>query len=183
MKFKKGQIVHYEFPKGIKNENVLFGEHDAVILFSRETPYKTILLAPITSADSLKKVGKIPKNYVELKLDDYIGILEHDSYINLDMIFPVDELAIDELEAFNKKIVKYLEPIDSQMLDYKIALTYELQKYLQEQINKEVETIVEYIDTEIKEKIKKALEVIEDKQILKTIMYIIDNDLIKELKN
>ncbi|ABR33558.1 type II toxin-antitoxin system PemK/MazF family toxin [Clostridium beijerinckii] len=183
MKFKKGQIVKYSFPKIEGNKNVIVGEHSAVVLFSRETPYRTILIAPITTAQSLKDENKIPQNYVELDLNNYLGVLEHDSYINLDMIFPVDDKEIEVLEKYNKKIEKFLDTDDLEQLDYKIALTYELQKYLNKQVNQEVKTIVEYIDTSIKEKIKKALEVIENEDIMNTIIYIIENDLIKELKS
>lgn len=102
---------------------------------------------------------------------------------NLDMIFPVDDKEIEVLEKYNKKIEKFLDTDDLEQLDYKIALTYELQKYLNKQVNQEVKTIVEYIDTSIKEKIKKALEVIENEDIMNTIIYIIENDLIKELKS
>lgn len=182
MKFQKGQVVKYSFPKDRVNDNVLFGEHNAVILFSRETPYRTILIAPITSAEGLKNSNQIPDNYVELKKDNYLGVLEHDSYINLDMIFPVDKEKVDELERCNKKITKCLEVEDLKTLDYKIALTYELQNYLHEQVNNEVKIIAEYIDTTVREKIKQALEVIQNKEILDTIMFIIDNDLIKELR-
>lgn len=182
MNFKKGQIVEYDFPKIEGNDSVLEGRHKAVVLFSRQTPYRTILIAPITTAESLDVRGEIPNNYVELKVENYIGILEHNSYINLDMIFPVDDTSIDELERYNKKIVKYLVEDDNEKLDYKIALTYELQKYLKKQINHEVQTIAEYIDTNIKEQIKKALEVIDNKEVFATIMYIIDNNLVSQLK-
>lgn len=183
MKFKKGQIVKYSFPKIEGNENVIVGEHSAVVLFSRETPYRTILIAPITTAQALKDENKIPQNYVELDYNNYLGVLEHNSYINLDMIFPVDDKEIEVLEKYSKKIEKFLDTDDLEQLDYKIALTYELQKYLNKQVNQEVKTIVEYIDTSIKDKIKKALEVIENEDIMNTIMYIIENDLIKELKS
>ncbi|MBY6838863.1 type II toxin-antitoxin system PemK/MazF family toxin [Clostridium botulinum] len=182
MKFKKGQIIEYSFPQIQGNDKVLTGKHKAVVLFSRDTPHRTALIAPITSAESLKENNKIPQNYLELKLNNYIGVLDHDSYVNLDMIFPVDDKEINELKKYNKKLEKTLIDYDLEQLDYKIALTYELQKYLKKQINNEVKTIVEYIDINVKEKIKKALVVIEDKTIFDTIMYIIEHDLIGELK-
>lgn len=182
MKYKKGQIVEYDFPKINNNNDVLEGEHKAVVLHSRETPYKTILIAPITSAEALKRNDKIPKNYVELKVDNYLGILRHDSYINLDMIFPVDEVEIAELERYSKKIYKELISEDQFELDFKLTVTYQLEKFLAKQVSSEVENIVEHIDTNVKSKIQEALNVIQDEEVMRVITYIIENDLIKVLK-
>lgn len=182
MKYKKGQIVEYDFPKINNNNDVLEGEHKAVVLHSRETPYKTILIAPITSAEALKRNDKIPKNYVELKVDNYLGVLKHDSYINLDMIFPVDEIEIAELERYSKKIYKELISEDQFELDFKLTVTYQLEKFLAKQVSSEVENIVEHIDTNVKSKIQEALNVIQDEEVMRVITYIIENDLIKVLK-
>lgn len=182
MKYKKGQIVEYDFPKINNNNDVLEGEHKAVVLHSRETPYKTILIAPITSAEALKRNDKIPKNYVELKVDNYLGVLRHDSYINLDMIFPVDEVEIAELERYSKKIYKELISEDQFELDFKLTVTYQLEKFLAKQVSSEVENIVEHIDTNVKSKIQEALNVIQDEEVMRVITYIIENDLIKVLK-
>lgn len=182
MKYKKGQIVEYDFPKINNNNDVLEGEHKAVVLHSRETPYKTILIAPITSAEALKRNDKIPKNYVELKVDNYLGVLKHDSYINLDMIFPVDEVEIAELERYSKKIYKELISEDQFELDFKLTVTYQLEKFLAKQVSSEVENIVEHIDTNVKSKIQEALNVIQDEEVMRVITYIIENDLIKVLK-
>ncbi|MDK0621630.1 type II toxin-antitoxin system PemK/MazF family toxin [Clostridium perfringens] len=182
MKYKKGQIVEYDFPKINNNNDVLEGEHKAVVLHSRETPYKTILIAPITSAEALKRNDKIPKNYVELKVENYLGVLKHDSYINLDMIFPVDEVEIAELERYSKKIYKELISEDQFELDFKLTVTYQLEKFLTKQVSSEVENIIEHIDTNVKSKIQEALNVIQDEEVMKVITYIIENDLIKVLK-
>lgn len=182
MKYKKGQIVEYDFPKINNNNDVLEGEHKAVVLHSRETPYKTILIAPITSAEALKRNDKIPKNYVELKVENYLGVLKHDSYINLDMIFPVDEVEIAELERYSKKIYKELISEDQFELDFKLTVTYQLEKFLAKQVSSEVENIVEHIDTNVKSKIQEALNVIQDEEVMRVITYIIENDLIKVLK-
>lgn len=182
MKYKKGQIVEYDFPTIEGNKNVLTGNHMAVVLHARTTPYKTILVAPITSAKGLQSIGSIPENYVILKHEKYLGVLDHDSYVNLDMIFPVDEQGVNELEKYNKKIFKELDDEDKAELDFRIALTYELERFLKDQVNEEVENIIEYIDTDIKRSIMKALEVVKDEEVMKAIMYIIDNNLINELK-
>lgn len=125
MNYKKGQILTYKFPlrsieelknnKIVKNfdkSSVIKDEHRVVILHTRTTPFKTILVAPITSAESLKLKNSIPDNYVELKAEDYPCILEHTSYINLDMTMPVDEVELNQLEKFNKKIESYLHDIE-----------------------------------------------------------------------
>lgn len=174
--------MEYDFPKINNNNDVLEGEHKAVVLHSRETPYKTILIAPITSAEALKRNDKIPKNYVELKVDNYLGVLKHDSYINLDMIFPVDEVEIAELEKYSKKIYKELISEDQFELDFKLTVTYQLEKFLAKQVSSEVENIVEHIDTNVKSKIQEALNVIQDEEVMRVITYIIENDLIKVLK-
>lgn len=186
MNYKKGKIVKYDFPKTKDDTNVLFGEHMAVVLHSRETPYRTILLAPITSSSSLKAKNKIPDNYLELKKEDYPFALEHDSYINLDMIASVDGKQIDELERYSKKIDISLSKDDVYKLDFRIALTYELQEFFLKEkeleLKQEVENIVEYIDTSIKEKVEKIKEIAENEEVFKLIIEIIDNDLIDVLK-
>lgn len=187
MFYKKGKIVEYDFPKLNECSKVLYGNHRAVVLHSRETPYKTILIAPITSLEALKKSGKIPENYLELKRKDYPFAIEHDSYINLDMIISVDEKELEELERYMKKINVSLNDEDLYKLDFRIALTYELQDFFktekENELKEEVSNIVEYIDTTIKDKVKKIKQLIKDEELLKLIIDIIDNDLIDVLKN
>ncbi|EQB4340361.1 type II toxin-antitoxin system PemK/MazF family toxin [Clostridium botulinum] len=187
MNCKKGRFVEYEFSKSNEDSKVLYGKHRAIVLHSRETPYRTILIAPVTSLKSLKNSNKVPENYLELKKDDYPCALEHDSYINLDMIVAVDEEQIEELEKYMKKINISLNSEDLYKLDFKIALTYELQDFLKEQkeieLKEEVSNIVEYIDVSIKDKVKKIKQLTQDEELLKLIIDIIDNDLIGVLKN
>ncbi|AEB77341.1 type II toxin-antitoxin system PemK/MazF family toxin [Clostridium botulinum] len=188
MRFKKGQIVYYSFPTKTKNKTkVLFGEHMAVVLHSRETPYRTLLIAPITSLENLKKSNKIPENYLKLEVSKYSSFLKHDSYVNLDMIISVDGNKIDAIEINSKKINAHIDEQDEKKLDYKIALTYELQKYFNDEHNKEmkqeINNILEYIDINIKEKVKMIKGISKNEELLSLIFDIIDNDLVNILKD
>lgn len=182
MSFEKGQIFEYEFSErkviNIKESKIIRGDHRAVVLHKRETPYNTVLIAPITKASILKLNGKIPSNYVELSARDYPFILEEDSYINLDMIIAVDKKELEIFERFNKKITGILKTHDLYKLDFKIALTYELNRFNQtefaKELNKEVENIIQFIDEEIKLEIKQLFSKIEDKGVLEQIIIIID---------
>lgn len=193
MNYKKGQILTYEFPprpiEEVRNNKVVINYnkskvirnyHKVVVLHTRTTPFRTILIAPITSAESL--AGSIPANYVELKQTDYPFVLDKDSYVNLDMTMPVDEYELDELERFNKKIEANLNPQDQYQMDFRIYLTYELESYFQESLRDELANVVEYIDVDIREKVNNIIKKIQDPEIVQLLMDIIDNDLIGVLK-
>ena len=85
MRFKKGQIITYTFPsrstKKTERSSVIESYHRSIVLHNRETPFKTILNAPLTKATSLKNKSSIPSNYVELKKADYPFVLNEDSFI------------------------------------------------------------------------------------------------------
>jgi hypothetical protein len=193
--YKKGQILTYEFPprpvevEEIKNNKVIANYnkskvirnyHRVVVLHTRTTPFRTVLIAPITSAESL--AGSIPANYVELNQIEYPFVLDKDSYVNLDMTMPVDEYELNELERFNKRIEAYLNPHDEYQLDFKIYLTYELESYFKEGLREEFANVVEYIDIDIREKVNNIIKKIQDPEIAQLLMDIIDNDLIGVLK-
>lgn len=180
MGYNKGQILFYEFPEK-DSSKVINGFHRVVVLHSRETPYKTILVAPVTSSEGLNSKNKVPSNYVSLLVKDYPFALDHDSFINLDMTMPIDEYDLKCLEKFNKKIKAELTSIDMYQLDYKIALTYELNKYFETQISLELKNVVKYIDENIKVRIEDILAKVSDEKLIEDIIGIID-DLISELK-
>jgi len=200
MNYKKGQILTYVFPprpiEEIKNNKVIANYnkskvvsdyHRVVVLHTRTTPYKTVLVAPITSASGLFKKDSVPNNYVKVAFNDYLGVLDHDSFINLDMVMPVDEKELNDLERFNKKINAYLSAEDIYNMDFKLALTYELQDFLQSEVNNELkqefENVVEYIDKDIREKVNEIIKKIQDPEIKNLLNEIIDNDLIGVLKS
>lgn len=182
MNFEKGQIITYTFPsrpiEKAEKSNVIEKYHRAVVLHKRETPFKTILIAPITKAASLKDKGIIPSNYVELNKADYPFALEEDSYINLDMTMPVDDVELVELGKGSYKISAKLEEFDLYQLDYKITLTYEINKFLNTElalkINEEFESVITFIDEEIKVKIEQVLQSINNPKILAEVIGLID---------
>jgi hypothetical protein len=200
MNYKKGQFLTYIFPtriieeiknnkivKNLEKSGVIKSFHRVVVLHTRTTPFRTILVAPVTSSKGLKSKNDIPDNYVELKSRDYPGVLDNDSFINLDMIMPIDEYELTQLERYSKKIEAYLEVSDLYKMDYKIALTYELQDYFAVELNKEIrqefETVIEYIDSSIKEKVNLIIKKIRDPEIEKLLEEIIENDLIGVIKS
>lgn len=184
MAFKKGQILNFEYEIK-KNSKVIEDVHRVVVLYSRETPYKTVTIAPITSLESLKTKKKVPSNYLELKAKDYPFLLEHDSYVNLDMILTVDGKDLEQYERRGIKISANLEPLDLKSLDYKLALTYELQEFVKEEQDKEVKSevknIIEYIDTDIREKVNNIFDILNDPAAVKLLQDLIDVDLIGQL--
>jgi|GEM_PF-2135098 len=199
MNYKKGQILTYTFKprvieeiknnkivKNYEKSNVITDFHRVVVLHTRETPFRTVLVAPITSAGSLNVKASIPTNYVEIAYNDYPGVLDHDSYINLDMIMPVDEDELDELERFSKKFEANLDSSDIYKLDYRLTLTYELQDFFASEVDselkQEIENVVEYIDKDIREKVNEIIKKIKEPEIKELLNEIIDNDLVGVLK-
>lgn len=182
MNFKKGQIITYNFPirptQQIGKSHVIEDFHRAVVLHSRGTPFNTVLIAPITSAKSIKEKNRIPSNYVEIKKADYVMALDYDSYINLDMTMPVDEKELQDLEKGSFKIKGILNEFDLYQLDYKITLTYELNKYLNtefaSELNKEFENVIYFIDKEIKLKIEQILRTVNNQEVFEEIIDLID---------
>lgn len=130
-------------------------------------------------------MGKVPSNYVNIFKENYSFVLEEDSYINLDMIMVVDNIEIESFHRFGKSIVSVLNEGDCKDLDYKMVLTYELNKYIKtivdEEINREFRNVVFYIDQDIRERIEHALRKINNVEIIKEITEIIDM-LINDLK-
>ncbi|HEY5588013.1 MAG TPA: type II toxin-antitoxin system PemK/MazF family toxin [Candidatus Paceibacterota bacterium] len=191
MGYKKGQLLTYDFPKRktaiIKDSKVLCEFHRVVVLHQRPTPYDVVLVAPITKASSLSTKGSIPPNYVSLKKDDYPMFLDVDSYINLDMIIPVD---LNELQDFYKgtskiKINATLNDLDLIELDYKIVITYELDKLIKKEVSESLEyeflNVITFIDKNIKEKIRKIVSKVNDYGLLNEIFDVLDT-LINEIK-
>ncbi len=189
MRYCKGQILVYHFPKRtvkkLKKSNVIEEFHRVVVLHKRETPYKTVLVAPITKATSLSSKGNIPSNYVQILKSDYSAILDEDSYINLDMIMVVDFDDMDKYERYGKSVNVSLNIPDLYQLDYKLALTYELNEYFkfetEKEIQQEMENIVEYIDVDIRNKLRDIITKITDKDVIKDIIEVIDT-LVNSIK-
>jgi alpha-amylase/alpha-mannosidase (GH57 family) len=181
---KKGSIHSFVFDsKNTKEHKLIEGFHRIVVLHSRKTPYETWTIAPITSANALKLKNEIPENYVELKAVDYPCALDHDSYINLDMIMTLNKSDLKNLVIGEKKIKANLTPKDLKVLDFKIALSYELQNYINSQVSQEVENIVEYIDTDVRTKVETVLELLSDPSLKAQIKNILDNDILGEIKS
>jgi uncharacterized protein YifN (PemK superfamily) len=189
MGYKKFEILTYTYPEtkvtDLEESKIIKDYHRVVVLHSRETPYRSILVAPITKASKLAARHKIPANYVPLKQEDYPGILDEDSYINLDMIRAVDSDELDRLERYGKTFHKSLEDFDQWNLDYKITLTYELGKYLKRefdtQLEEEFANVITYIDENIKTRVTELLSKIDDKSTADSIISIID-ELIESLR-
>lgn len=191
MEYKKGQLLTYSFPQrqttNVINSKVIRDFHRVVVLHKRQTPYHTILIAPITEANSLGSKNNIPPNYVKILKEDYPMFLDEDSYINLDMTMPVDE---SELMPLTKGISRIklngvLNPQNLVDLDYKMLITYELDSYVNQEVNKQIGTemdnIIEYISTDTKQQIISLFDNVSEKGTLKLVLAIIDN-LISELK-
>lgn len=180
--YHKGEILTYHFPartlKKLSKSNIIVEYHRVVILHQRQTPYNTVIIAPITKASSLKEQSGIPSNYVELTKNDYPFVLDDDSYINLDMTMVVDFQELSKLERYCKPITACLLEHDLYQLDYKIALTYEMSKYIKntiaEELHREFESVVEFIDSEIRQKINSILSKTNDIEMAKEIIDVID---------
>lgn len=190
MGYKKGEILYYKYPirktENINKTGVIYGNHRSIVLHHRETPFNTVLVAPITKATSLKDKNKIPSNYLKLLFEDYPCALDEDSFINLDMTMVVDELDLIKLNKSSKIISAILNPSDLYQLDYKITLTYELNKYFENELNRELvrefNDVIEYIDIDIREQIENLISNVKDKEMVSDIFNII-NSLIDTLKN
>lgn len=166
MGYKKGDIFYYSFPeretKFKDKTRVIKNEHPVVVLHTRETPNKTVLIAPITEPKNLIDKDKVPENYVLLKYDEYPFALTKDCYINLDQIMVIDE---DELEVIERKgfrIVAPLNKIDLYKLDFRLMLTYEMQNYFENEKtlekNNDINTIIQHIDINVKQDIESLLD-------------------------
>lgn len=189
MSYKKGQILTYTFPERETNEiestSVIKDYHRVVVLHKRETPYDTVLIAPITKASSLSSKDKIPANYVELLQIDYPVILDEDSYINLDMTLPVDKEELKMFKKYDKPVNGCLNEPDLYQLDLKITLTYELNKYIKTElakaITKEFENVVQFIDENIKVRVSQLVSKIDNPEISQEVVEVISY-LISSLK-
>nr|WP_287567429.1 type II toxin-antitoxin system PemK/MazF family toxin [Paeniclostridium sp.] len=183
---KKGSIVEFFFENRNENSKVINGQHRVVVLHSRETPYKTILIAPITTLESLDSQNRVPANYLKLDVKNYPFILEHDSYLNLDMMMVVDSKDLEAFERCGKKINATLNDDDLDNLDLKIAMTYELQNFVKKEedraVKEEVENIIEYMDTEIREKFDKIISLLKDEETINLLKEVLDVDLIGALR-
>lgn len=192
MNYVKGQILTYHFPQRklsrfskLSKSNVIEKYHRVVVLHSRGTPYNTVLVAPVTKATGKVSNNSLPSNYVEMGKIHYAEVLEFNSYINLDMCMPVDENELKKYKKYNKSVDCHLKDFDMEQLDYKLVLTYELSKYiktnLESELNKEFEMVVELIDNDIKNRIISILEKIEDIEIKKEVLDVI-NYLLSEIR-
>lgn len=189
MSYTKGDILFFEFIQqptySIEKTGVIHGSHRCVVLHSRSTPYKTILVAPITSLSSLKKGSRIPNNYVEVLQKHYPIILDYDSYINLDMIMPIDENELKTFEKSGIKVTAQLNDPDLYNLDYKLAITYEMNKFFKNEVDKtiqsEMSNIITFIDKEIREKISSIVSKVDNIEIMNEIISVIDF-LVNEMK-
>lgn len=191
MSYKKGQLLTYEYPMqktyNIRKTKTIVEFHRVVVLHQRQTPYQTVLIAPITKALSLSSTSKIPSNYIQLKQADYPFFLDVDSYINLDMISAVDSCELKELVkgASRTIITGTLTEQDLFDLDLKLVITYELDKFIEREvsaeINDEISSLIEYIDVDIKDKIKELILKVNNYELLKDIFEIIDC-LVNEIK-
>lgn len=151
LSYSKGSILRYNFPEKItKNKEaskILKGSRMCVILHKRETPYNTVLIAPITRLVSLKSRQNPPINYVELKKDDYPIALTDDCYINLDMTTVVDESDLNaEIKQGVFKVTCPLKNPELYKLDLGLTKTFEMERFLNTEKAVEIRTIVEYIN-------------------------------------
>lgn len=166
MGYKKGDIFYYDFPeretKKIEKTRVIKEKHPVVVLHTRTTPHKTVLVAPITEPKGLIKNNKVPANYVLLKKDSYPLLLTKDSYINLDQIMAIDEAELNSVERGIMKVTGRLIEIDLYQVDFKIMLTYELQRYFENEKaldnNGYAEAIIQHIDINVKGDIEELLD-------------------------
>ena len=60
MAFKKGQILEFNFLLNMDSK-VIGDRHKVIVLYSRDTPYRTETIAPITSLTSLASQNKVKK--------------------------------------------------------------------------------------------------------------------------
>ena len=182
MSYHKGQVLTYYFPgrtvKKLKKSNIITEYHRIVVLHQRETPFNTVIIAPITKASSLKTKSGIPSNYVELLKSDYPIVLDEDSYINLDMTMVVDLAELNKFEKHRKNITVILKEPDLYQLDYKITLTYEMNKYIKTELaielHREFSNIIQFVDTEIRERVTNVIKKIENIELAKEIIEIVD---------
>lgn len=163
---KKGQILNLNIKLKSKDSKILSGEHRVVVLHQKPSPYNIVIVAPITTAESLKKRNKIPDTYVKLDENDYLGILEHESYIMLDAIMSVDLLELENYIKSNKVINANLNDEDLFKLDAKIILKFELDKVVNRLVEENVKEVISYIDDYIKIAIEKLHNIIQDKETL-----------------
>lgn len=166
MGYKKGDIFFYDYPqrqtKELERSKVIEDGHRVVVLHTRETPYKTILVAPITGAEALDNRRSIPENYVKLDKSNYPFVLTKDSFINLDHIMPIDEVELRDLELRGKKITAKLKEADLYAVDFKLMLTYEMQGFFENEValeqNQNMKTIIEHINVNVKNQIEILLD-------------------------
>lgn len=186
MGYKKGQILNFDFP--FKQDSKVIGfEHRVIVLYSRTPPYNTITIAPITSLDSLVQKNKVPINYLKLQKENYPFVLDHDSYINLDMIMTVDGKDIEAYEIKGMRVSSSLTKLDLEDLDFRLALTYELQSFVEKEVHaevtNEVNNIVEYIDTDVRAKVNKIMDILNDPAAIRLLDELINIDLVKSLRD
>lgn len=185
MGYKKGDIFYYDFPKReTKNTvktRVIKDKHPVVVLHTRKTPYKTVLVAPITEPKTLVKNDKVPSNYVFLKKDNYPLLLTKDCYINLDHIMAIDEDELDRVKRNGMKVHGKLIEVDLYQVDFKLMLTYELQNYFKNEKaldnNAYAKAIIQHIDINIKNDIEALLDKhsIESKEERESFLSIMDS--------
>lgn len=189
MELKKGSIVKFDFEKVrcAEDSKMIKKKRRAVVLHTEGTPYKLITIAPITKAEALEHQGKLPDTYIKLEVAKYPTALTCDSYIDLDMVTTVDEDELVFLELFENEYVPNLHPEDLARLEYGIALKYELQSFIKKTVDahvkNEISTVVNYIDQDIRKKVISMVDIMQDDTAVKYFLDIIDNDIVKGLKD
>lgn len=189
MELKKGSIVKFDFGKVrcAEDSKMIKKKRRAVVLHTEDTPYKLVTIAPITKAKSLEHQGLLPNTYIKLEVSKYPTALTCDSYIDLDMTTTVDEEALVYLELFENEYVPNLSLEDLERLDYGIALKFELQSFIAQKVDdhlrNEIGNIVQFIDRDIRKKAISMVDIIQDKTATQYFLDILQNDLIKELKD
>ena len=189
MELKKGSIVKFDFEKVrcADDSKMIKKKRRAVVLHTEGTPYKLITIAPITKAEALEQQGKLPDTYIKLEADKYPTALTCDSYIDLDMATTVDEEALAYLELFENEYVPNLTQEDLDRLDYGIALKFELQSLMartvDEHLRNEISTVVQFIDRDIRKKVISMMDILQDDTATQCFLDILDNDLVKGLKD
>ena len=97
----------------------------------------------------------------------------------------VDGKDLERLRAYGRGYKAFLNASDAEKLDYKLALTYELQSFVskenEKEVKHEVENIVQYIDSDVREKVNSIIKLVNDPVSVKLLQDLINIDLIGEI--
>ena len=154
--FNKGDVIFHYF-EDPKNINTVKGPHRSVVLHTSNHPNNTVSICPISSCrDKHGNLKTLQPYHVELKAADYPA-LDNDSFIKTDQVITVDRANISQArKPFS------LNPTDSYLLDLKIITLYEMAQtvkgMIKAQVKKDIETIVEEIDQDLKTKVSDSIK-------------------------